>query len=98
MRIKFLFILVILFIQLGTLQAQTITGIVNDEQSQPVEFANVVLYSLPDSSMISGAVTDSMGLFALKTNQTAENTYLQISFMGYRTQIAPTMSHQTILI
>ena len=36
MRIKFLFILVILFIQLGTLQAQTITGIVNDEQSQPV--------------------------------------------------------------
>ncbi|MDD3901404.1 MAG: outer membrane beta-barrel family protein [Dysgonamonadaceae bacterium] len=98
MRIKFLFILVILFIQLGTLQAQTITGIVNDEQSQPVEFANVVLYSLPDSSMISGAVTDGMGLFALKTNQTAENTYLQISFMGYRTQIAPTMSHQTIVL
>ena len=35
------------------------------ESAAPVEFANVVLYSLPDSTQVTGTVTDKGGAFRL---------------------------------
>ena len=33
-------------------------GIVSDQNSNPIEFANVAVYSLPDSTLITGTITD----------------------------------------
>ena len=47
------------------LQAQTFTGKVVDEKSQPLPYANVVLLSLPDSAFVTGTVSDESGAFTL---------------------------------
>ena len=50
-----------------SLQAQDviISGRLVDDQQQPVEYANVVLLSLPDSAFVAGAVSDEQGAFRL---------------------------------
>ncbi|MFA5463759.1 MAG: hypothetical protein WC265_06760 [Dysgonamonadaceae bacterium] len=39
-------------------------GTLIDQDQQPIEFANVALYSLSDSVMITGAVSDDKGSFS----------------------------------
>ena len=52
-----------------------ITGKVIDSSTKhTIEYANVVVFSLKDSAMITGGVTDSSGLFKLSINK-----YLPIS-------------------
>lgn len=61
----------------------TITGIVYDfNTSKPLEFANIVLLSLPDSVQVTGTVTNSKGNFELTGIKNGEYT-LRISFIGY---------------
>ncbi len=55
---KSLLVIVLSIFAISQLGAQNITGKVVDMANQPVEFANVVLYSLPDSTLIRGTVTD----------------------------------------
>jgi hypothetical protein len=38
-----------------------IKGTVTDTDSNPIEFANVAIYSLPDSALIAGTTTDKQG-------------------------------------
>jgi hypothetical protein len=76
---------------------QTISGIVIDEQQQPIEFANVVLFSLPDSTMITGSITNEKGEFTLNC-ENEKNAFLKILFIGYETQITPVMPQQTIIL
>lgn len=60
-----------------------ITGIVVDEESQiPLEFATVSLYSLADSTLLTGGITDIDGLFEFDyvSNGTM---YAEIEFIGY---------------
>ncbi|MEO0079748.1 MAG: TonB-dependent receptor [candidate division WOR-3 bacterium] len=63
----------------------TITGRVLDEADAPVEFANVALYRLPDSSLVTGTVTDRNGSFRLADVQPGRY-YLEISFIGFGTR------------
>lgn len=77
--------------------AQNITGKVTDTENQPIEFANVTLYSLPDSALVTGAVTNQQGEFSLTPNG-AKNAFLKISFIGYETQIVPAPSGQNIVL
>ncbi len=79
-----------------TIQAQ-LKGTLIDQDKQPIEFANVALYSLPDSVMITGAVSDVNGNFTLNTERT-DNAFLEISFIGYETQIVPAKREQTIVM
>lgn len=79
------------------LSAQTITGKVVDTENQPIEFANVALYSFPDSGMISGTITDRQGQFSLSRNGT-KDAFLQISFIGYETQTVKAEVSQTIIL
>ena len=65
--------------------AQQLTGRVMDTQNQPIEFANVALYTLPDSSLVTGTITDARGAFTLEGG-TAKRAFLKISFVGYETQ------------
>lgn len=84
------------------LDAQTnsrnIMGKVVDEQNQPIEFANVAIYSLPDSTLRAGTATNNNGEFILPFNGTLINEYLQISFIGYKTKIAPATAEQVIIL
>jgi TonB-linked SusC/RagA family outer membrane protein len=62
-------------------QAQTIKGVVLDENSEAVIGANV---SVPGTTI--GAVTDTNGNFSLN-NVPADQKTIQISYLGYLTQI-----------
>ena len=65
------------------LQAQTFTGKVTDEKSQPLPYANVVLLSLPDSAFVTGTVSDESGAFTLRSEK--PNLLLRVSSIGYAT-------------
>ncbi|MDE6576908.1 MAG: outer membrane beta-barrel protein [Muribaculaceae bacterium] len=61
------------------------TGIVKDEAGIPVEFANVTLLALNDSTFVDGTVTDQTGKFAISSREIP--VFLKISFMGYEDKI-----------
>ena len=65
------------------LQAQTFTGKVVDEKSQPLPYANVVLLSLPDSAFVTGTVSDESGAFTLRSEK--PDLLLRVSSIGYAT-------------
>ena len=66
-----------------SLQAQEviISGRLVDDQQQPVEYANVVLLSLPDSAFVAGAVSDEQGAFRLVNPGSGK--LLRISCIGF---------------
>lgn len=72
-----------------------IKGTVTDTDSNPIEFANVAIYSLPDSTLIAGTTTDEQGAFLLTTDNSA-NKLLRVSFIGYETQILSAQPEQKI--
>lgn len=65
------------------LKAQTVEGKLVNEQNEAVEFANVVLLSLPDSAFVQGAVSDAQGMFRMNT--TIKQGLLRVSSIGYTT-------------
>ena len=89
-------LLLIFFLSSFSLQAQ-LKGTLIDEDQLPIEFANIALYSLPDSVMITGTVSDEKGNFYLNGNDT-DDAFLKVSFIGYQTQIIPAMKEQTIVM
>ena len=73
----------LLFFSLA-LSAQKISGTVSDTENRPIEFASVALYSLPDSTIVTGSVTNQQGEFSLSPNG-AKDVFLKISLIGYET-------------
>lgn len=69
------------------MSAQTVSGKLIDENSQPLPYANVVLLSLPDSAFVSGTISGEDGSFTLET--TSENQIVKISSIGYKTVCKP---------
>src|SRR5690554_5645978 len=78
------------------LQAQ-IRGTVLDTDSNPIEFANVALYSIPDSTLLAGTITDSEGAFAL-SSANGIDAILKVSFIGYETKVVQAGSDQQIAL
>lgn len=39
-------------------------------KKQPLEFANIVLFSLPDFTFLQGTISDQTGAFNIKSNET----------------------------
>ncbi len=61
----------------------TLTGTVVDSQTQtPLEFATITLFSLRDSSVAGGIITDAQGKFILETK--AGRYFAKIEFIGYQ--------------
>ncbi|MBQ6208497.1 MAG: TonB-dependent receptor [Prevotella sp.] len=71
-------------------QAQTVTGVVNDEAGEPVIGANVAVLGTKE-----GAVTDVNGNFSVKAPSTAT---LSISYVGYLTQQVNVGGRSNIII
>lgn len=77
---RFLFLLAMLS-AVTFVDAQIISGRVTDEQTQPMQFANVVLLNRSDSAYIAGAVTKDDGTFTIETDR--NNGLLKVSSVGY---------------
>jgi outer membrane receptor protein involved in Fe transport len=98
MKFKTIFILLAMFAVTGYAQQRagargkmsrenmpkvTLKGNVIDADTKRfVEYANVVLYRMRDSSLVTGAMTDGKGHFTLK-NVTYGKYYLVADFLGY---------------
>jgi outer membrane cobalamin receptor len=64
----------------------SITGQVYDaDLNVPIEYANIVLRGLRDSSQVNGTVTDKAGRFTL-TDVRPGRYFVEVSFIGYRTK------------
>ena len=70
-----------------SISAQTVSGKLIDENSQPLPYANVVLLSLPDSTFVTGTISGEDGSFTLEA--TSENQIVRISSIGYMTAYRP---------
>jgi outer membrane receptor protein involved in Fe transport len=81
---KILLIVVLLFFFLNNAFTQNrLTGLVNDKSTgEPVEYAQVALLQLPDSTIYTGGITEFDGRFNLKTTLSGEHL-IRISFVGY---------------
>ena len=77
----------LLFISIS-LQAQSIKGKVIDKDGNPLEFVNVVMRTLPDSTFVTGAVTTEDGTFEVN----GQGDLLQFSIIGYEKHTLP-VSH-----
>lgn len=64
-------------------RAAIIGRVVNPQDGQPVEYANIVLYREQDSSLVMGTITDAGGRFTL-ADLPPGKYYLEISFIGFR--------------
>lgn len=64
----------------------SLTGKVLDEKELPVEFANVALFSLPDSSFLQGGTTNVTGSFYIEVPVVSKG-YAVISFVGYESVV-----------
>ena len=68
-------------------EAQKVIGRVIDEQGQPVEFANVALLSIADSTFINGGVTNQNGDFVIPCRP--GRMLIRVTFVGYKTHYQP---------
>lgn len=66
------------------LNVGTIKGSVQDDSTAlPLEFANVVLYRIPDSTIAAGIVTDEKGTFNL-TEVATGKYFVKFTMLGYK--------------
>ena len=90
---SFYFILISLVFNLHWVNAQDYyTGQVIGPDEQPIEFANILALSLPDSSLVEGAITDADGIFKLKKSEAIQ--LLRISYLGYDDSFMPIEANQ----
>jgi len=61
----------------------TIRGEVHDESTNaPIEYANVIVFSLKDNTQITGSISDANGKFAI-TGIRPGDYYVNVQFIGY---------------
>ena len=85
--------IIVLLATICQLNAQSLIGIVTDENGQPMEFATVSLRSLPDSVIVAGCITDAKGQFSIERKNAGD--FIQISSIGYRTKNMPVSAFTT---
>ena len=64
-------------------QIANVTGRVQEANGSPLEFVNVVLLSLPDSTFVGGVTSDETGKFSIKLNKPYSTLILKTSYLGY---------------
>jgi outer membrane receptor protein involved in Fe transport len=67
----------------GPKAGAVIGQVFDSELTSPIEYANVVLYALPESTQVTGTVTDKSGAFRLDGVKPGRY-YVELSFIGYR--------------
>lgn len=91
MNYRFIFLL-LMAVMCPALMAQskyTVKGsVIDHDDSEGLMGANIQVLSLPDSTMVTGAMADDFGAFTLHGLNKA-NYALKVSFMGYVTKVVP---------
>ncbi|WP_242086552.1 outer membrane beta-barrel protein [Aestuariivivens sediminis] len=64
--------------------AQTLEGLVEDLESKPIAYANVLLLNADESVLIKGCLTDETGKFSIN-NIKKGNYKLKLSYLGFQT-------------
>lgn len=86
--LKHLLITTFIFFAFVSVQAQSsglVKGKVIDQSTEaPLGFATVSLYTVADSALVTGGVTDDQGIFAVEVKP--GKYYAEITFLSYRTQ------------
>ena len=84
--------------QVAFAQTRELTGKVVDKDGEDMPFVNVVLLSLPDSTIMHGTVTDEQGMFSISADISIGT--LQLSMLGYETVSLPVeeVRGQTIMM
>ncbi|MDE5876098.1 MAG: outer membrane beta-barrel protein [Muribaculaceae bacterium] len=85
MSFKYLLTGLLLCPTLNTLfaTAERFEGTVIDTSGSPIEFANVTLLSLNDSTLIDGKVTEPDGKFVLVASPASEQITIRVSALGF---------------
>lgn len=91
-------ILLLLVPYLGKAQVLTYQGRVFDPEGHPLEYANVVALSLPDSVFTEGAVTNSAGEFSLSPKTPSDRLVFRVSLIGYQTTYSPPAEIDSIVL
>ena len=92
-----IFTVILLCCLCGSAWAQTLEGRVMDERNQPLEFANVEVYALPDTLLVTGTITDSLGVFTLNIPELS-NSVIKVSLAGYETATVVPVNGQAVVL
>jgi hypothetical protein len=96
MKLKFTFLFVLLFTgsisifyaQQPQMNFKVVGKVVENETNNSLEYVNVVIYSVRDSSMVSGSISQKDGSFSLDVNHPGK-FYMVADFIGYKKNIIP---------
>lgn len=69
----------------GNFQGQLSGKVIDSSTRHTIEYANIVVFSLKDSSMVTGGVTNNEGLFNITLNRPGRFK-VEIRFIGYDTE------------
>jgi hypothetical protein len=85
-------IILALFFSLTIIHAQnTYKGILIDGNGIPIFAANVIQLTLPDSTMVKGAISDDRGIFELPDNAQGKPFVIKITHLEYKEKILKPM-------
>jgi ferric enterobactin receptor len=94
---SFLFVLLFTLTRLANAQTGAIKGIITDEQNkQPVEYASIALLKSADSSLVSGTVSKSNGVFEFDKVSPGKY-FLKVAFIGYRNKYSSILNISTTM-
>lgn len=81
MRLLYSLLLIVFLIAIPT-YSQNIMGKIVNENNQSVPYVNIVLLSLPDSTFISGTISNEKGYFTLPNNE--KGALIRFSAIGFK--------------
>ena len=85
---KRLLFLVMMALPLAITHAQSAyKGILLNEKGEPIFGANVIQLTLPDSTMVKGAISDDKGHFELPDNAQGKPSVLKITHLEYKEKV-----------
>ena len=85
---KRLLFLVMMALPLAITHAQSAyKGTLLNEKGEPIFGANVIQLTLPDSTMVKGAISDDKGLFELPDNAQGKPSVLKITHLEYKEKV-----------
>jgi|GEM_PF-3222417 len=90
-RLKAISFLVIYLLTATSIMSQGISGIVNDQDNNPIEFANVILYQQDSNNAIAVKTTDSTGYYEF-LNLDTDSYVIEISVIGFNSIKSDTLN------
>ena len=91
MRMRQIFLFMVMLLAGSNVFAQSINGRIVDEKGNPLPFANVMMLNRTDSTFISGTISGEDGYFKLKVE--CKNQIVKVSLLGYKRVCHKSMTH-----